>query len=175
MSLILHGLPALIAAAAAASAAAQGGAAPASSTHVAELQRCQAIADDAARLRCFDASVGQLVQASRSGQVSVIDQQQAREVRRSLFGFSVPKLGIFGGGDAGDAKELTAKVTRVRQSPDGRYTVQLEGGAWWETVQRPDAGEGPRIGSTVRLRKAALGSYFMNIDGNRAVRARRVE
>jgi hypothetical protein len=172
--LILNGLFALSTALTSA-AAVQGAPSTAASPYVTELQRCQAVTDDAARLRCFDASVAQLLGASRAGQVSVIDQQQAREVRRSLFGFSVPKLAIFGGGDGEEAKELTAKVTRVRQSPDGRYTVQLEGGAWWETVQRPDTGEGPRIGGTVRLRKAALGSYFMNIDGNRAVRARRVE
>lgn len=145
------------------------------SAYVTGLQQCQAITDDQARLRCFDTSVGQLVQATRAGQVTVVDQQQARAVRRSLFGFTVPRIGIFAGDDGDEAKELTAKVQRVRQGPDGRYRIELDGGAWWETVQRPEAGQGPRIGSTVRLRKAALGSYFMNIDGNRAVRARRVE
>jgi hypothetical protein len=119
--------------------------------------------------------VAKLLQADKAGQVSLIDQQQAREVRRSLFGFSVPKLRILGGSDSAEAKEITAKVSRVRGTAEGRFLLTLEDGAVWQTVERPKEGQRPRSGSTVRIRKAALGSYFMNIDGNRAVRASRAE
>lgn len=149
--------------------------APQSSPDVAALESCQRIVEPEGRLRCFDEAVGRLLQAQRSGDLSLISRRQAREARRSLFGFSVPKLPFLGGDEGDGAGELTATVQGVRAAPDGRYRVRLEDGAVWETVERPRQGEGPRQGSTVRIRKAALGSYLMNIDGNRAIRARRSE
>lgn len=155
-------------------ASAQTGA-PQPSPYATALESCQRITDDEQRLRCFDDSVARLLQAQRSGELSLVGRSQAREARRSLFGFSVPKLPFLGGGDEAGANELTATVQAVRSQPDGRYRVRLQDGAVWETVERPRQGQEPRRGSTVRIRKAALGSYLMNIDGNRAVRARRSE
>lgn len=159
---------------AASAAAAQAGKFNSQSPYLAELEQCQAITANDARLRCLDAAVGRLLGATKQGRVNVIDERQATEVRRSLFGFSVPKLAILGAGDKQDTAEITGKVTRVSAKPDGRYHLQLEDGAVWETVERPRRGEGPNVGSEVRLRWAALGSYLMNIDGRRALRARRV-
>lgn len=164
----------LLAAGASARAAAQTAGQPAS-PYAAALESCQRITDDTQRLRCFDESVARLLEAQRSGELSLIGRSQAREARRSLFGFSVPKLPFLGGGDEGETNELTATVQAVRSQPDGRYRIRLQDGAVWETVERPRQGQEPRRGSTVRIRKAALGSYLMNIDGNRAVRARRSE
>ena len=33
----------------------------------------------------------------------------------------------------------------------------------------------PKKGSKVEIRKASMGGYFMNVDGQRAIRARRVK
>jgi hypothetical protein len=175
MNLYLHGVAAalLLVGGTSARASTQAGA-PQTSPFSTALESCQRITDDAQRLRCLDESVARLLQAQRSGELSLIGRTQAREARRSLFGFSVPKL-PFLGGDEDESGEITAIVQAVRAAPDGRYRIRLESGAVWETVERPRQGDGPKRGSTVRIRKAALGSYLMNIDGNRAVRARRAE
>lgn len=145
------------------------------SSHLLALEACQRMADGQQRLACLDSAVASLLLASSAGQVSLVDQQSARAVRRSLFGFSVPNLAILGNDKEGDARELTAKVRSASATGDGRFRIRLDDGALWETVERPRAGEGPRAGSVVRLRRAMLGSFFMNIDDHRAVRARRVE
>lgn len=146
-----------------------------SSASIVALEACQKLSDGVSRLACLDRSVGELVAAARAGQVTVVDQQSARAMRRSLFGFSVPNLKILSGGDNAESQSLEAKVQSARATPNGRYRIRLTDGAIWETVERPDAGEEPRTGSVIRLRRAMLGSYFMNVDGHRAVRARRVE
>lgn len=145
------------------------------SPHLLALETCQGIADGQQRLACMDNAVAGLLGAARAGQLSLVDQQSARAVRRSLFGFSVPNLAILGNDKEGEARDLTAKVRSASATGDGRFRIRLDDGALWETVERPRAGEGPRAGSVVRLRRAMLGSFFMNIDDHRAVRARRVE
>jgi hypothetical protein len=62
--------------------------------------QCRTITAPAERLACFDESVAALDTAEESQTVVVIDQQQVRETRRSLFGISLPDTGLFGNGNA---------------------------------------------------------------------------
>jgi len=78
----------LMVAAAAAAAAPAHNIAPGSQL-ITAVQACQNIKEDAARLQCYDRSVSALATANARGDVAVVDKQQMREARRSLFGFSV--------------------------------------------------------------------------------------
>ena len=55
---------------------------------VTAIDRCRQIADSAQRLACYDSAASALVTATNSGDVSIVDRNEVRKVRHSLFGFS---------------------------------------------------------------------------------------
>lgn len=143
---------------------------------VAALAACRNQTDDAARLRCYDAAAAALTEAAGSGKIVVVEREDVRRTRRSLFGFSLPKLPFFSGDDSaeGQQEELTAKVTSWRSLGYDKYQIRIEDGAVWETTEGSPAVDPPRNGDTVVIKRGPLGSYMMRIAGQRAVRARRV-
>lgn len=142
-----------------------------------DLVACKAIADPAARLACFDAQVGKLEQATAAGEVVVTDRAAVRETRKGLFGFRLPSLGLFGGGedDKDEIKEILGNVASARTFGYGAWRITLEDGSVWEQTDSERLVFDPRKGDKVKIYKAALGTYRMNIDGQRAIRVRRVE
>lgn len=143
-----------------------------------DLVACKAIADPAARLACFDAQVGKLEQATAAGEVVVTDRAAVRETRKGLFGFKLPSLGLFGGGgddDKDEIKEILGTVASARSFGYGTWRITLEDGSVWEQTDSERLVFDPRKGDKVRIYKAALGTYRMNVDGQRAIRVRRVE
>ncbi len=138
---------------------------------------CREQADGAARLRCYDEAAAQLQRATQSGEVVVLTRDDVRRARRSLFGFTVPRVPFLSGGGGGDeepAQELTAPIAAVSDIGHGRYRLRLEDGAVWETSEANAGFRTPRVGQTVRIRRGALGSYFIQVEGGRNVRGRRV-
>ena len=140
------------------------------------LSRCRAQSDDAARLRCYDAAAGALTAAAAQGELVVVDQQDLKKVRKSLFGFSVPKLPFFGGDRSADETEdeITATIASVGPAGGGKWRVKLEDGALWETTEASAFIRDPKVGNTVLIKRGALGSYMMRIAGQLALRAKRV-
>lgn len=140
------------------------------------LTRCRAQTDDAARLRCYDAAAGALTTAAARGDVVVVDQQDLKKARRSLFGFSLPKLPFFGGDRSADepTDELTAAVKSARPLGNGKWQVRLEDGALWETTEGSSFINDPKPGNSVLIKRGTLGGYMMRIAGQRALRAKRV-
>ncbi|WP_245228465.1 hypothetical protein [Pontixanthobacter sp. CEM42] len=164
-------------------AAASIAAGPASAQEAAEedayiksLKACQAITDDSQRLTCYDAAVGTVVAASDEGQVRIIDGEDVKKTKRRLFGFSLPKLGLFGDDDKEEDLELLqSTITNV--SISGRNTVFItieDGNAVWRI---PGAKKSlrARVGDKVEFKKAALGSYFVRINGQNGEKGRRVK
>lgn len=135
---------------------------------------CRTEADQTARLRCFDRAAAALGEASGRGELVVLGREDVRRTRRSLFGFAVPDAPLFGGSRIKDepVREIEAVIKGVRGDGYGRYTITLADGAVWRTTE---TGRGtPKPGQTVLIRRAALGSYLMRIDGRAGVRALRV-
>lgn len=143
---------------------------------VQSLSACQRQTDDAARLRCFDAAAAALTEAASSGKVVLVDREDVRQTRRSLFGFSLPKLPFFSGDDSAEdqSDELTATIASAGPIGYGKYRIKLEDGALWETTEAAMGVNDPKSGQTVVIKKAALGSYMMRIAGQRGLRAKRV-
>lgn len=135
---------------------------------------CRAEVSEPARLACYDRAVAALDVAERSGDLTVVDREQVRQARRSLFGFDAGDLNIFrgrGGDDPAD-EALETRLVSARQTRDG-WLFTLENGAVWRQTDSEPLRVTPRAGMPVRIRRAAMGSYMLSVDGARSLRAQR--
>ena len=152
-------------------------AAPTGSDLVNALSACRAMSDPARRLACYDDAVTRLTQAVGRNDVVVLDREDIRRTRRSLFGFHLPRLPIFGGGAREvDERpvEITATVASAHNIGYDKYQMRLDDGAIWQTTEASPYVRGPHAGSIVVIHRGPLGSYMMRIDGQRALRAMRM-
>lgn len=144
---------------------------------------CRTIDEPVQRLACFDRSVEALQAAADKRDIVVVDRADVQKARRSLFGFNLPSLKIFGGDDSRTTKgeralveeeeqEISSTVTSAQLDRDGFWTVVLADGAVWQQTDGVVALR-PRAGTVVAIRRAALGSYFMRIGKQAGVKARR--
>jgi hypothetical protein len=145
---------------------------------------CRKVTDPNQRLACYDAATGSLEAAEASGDVVVVDREQVREAQRSAFGFNFRLPGFMTGGGGGEAggetkgstsAELDTLETTVSEARlvNGKWVVRLPDGAIWNQTDNTFMPRPPKAGSKVVIKKAALGSYFMSLDGQRSVRAKR--
>lgn len=146
------------------------------------LKACQAQSDAAARLACYDAAVGAIVTAEEQGDLRVVDREMVRETRRSLFGFSLPDFGIFGGDDEGNEGQkeefdtLATTVTSVRYLTPRSFVFRIaEGDALWQVEDAPRRLLTVEEGDAVEIEKGALSSYFIRFNGASGVKGRRIE
>ena len=95
---------------------------------ISELSACRSISDATQRLSCLDQAADSLIQAHKSGELTLVDRTQVREARRSLFGFSGGALPSFLGSSE-DREEISSiQTTLVRASRNGY------GPSTWTTV-----------------------------------------
>ncbi|QKS01742.1 hypothetical protein F9288_20575 [Sphingomonas sp. CL5.1] len=139
-----------------------------------DLVDCRAIADDKARLACYDGKVAAIAQAADAGDVVVADKTQIKEAKRALFGFGSVRLPLLGGSDKnGDApSEIDAKIVRVRQIGYQKWEFALDNDMTWR--QTDDEATYPRAGDTVTIKRAAMGSYMMKV-GPKFIRVMRTQ
>lgn len=143
-----------------------------------QLGQCRSITDNAARLACFDQASGALLAATSRGDVSVVDRGELRTTRRSLFGFGLPKLPFFRGDPtANEASDnLDSKIASARELGYGKYRIGLtDGNAVWETLETYESLDPPRPGQPIAIKRGPMGSYMVRIDGQRGVKAKRVQ
>lgn len=133
---------------------------------------CRAITDTTARLACFDTAAAALVAARDRKDVVVLDQAEVKKTRRSLFGFNLPRIKLFGDGDTEQEKELETTVESARALGYGKWALRTAEGANWQTTE--SAPFTLRSGQNIVIRRAALGSYMLKLGNERAVRAVRV-
>ena len=104
----------------------------------------------------------------------MVDRQQIRRARRSLFGLTLPDLGIFGGdrdeGEDGAAvNEINSTILAIGSNAEGRMTYRLaDESVWVQTEGR--LGRMPRSGEAIRIRRGPLGAFLANVAGRPAVR-----
>ncbi|HOB13009.1 MAG TPA: hypothetical protein PK680_00350 [Novosphingobium sp.] len=142
-----------------------------------DLIKCRELADPAARLACYDAQAAKLEQATAAGDVVVSDRAGVREAQRGLFGFRLPSLGLFGGGnDGGDEiKSIDGVIASARTFGYGAWRITLEDGSVWEQTDGERPVFDPAKGDKVKIYKGALSTFRMNVAGQRAIKVRRVE
>jgi hypothetical protein len=144
---------------------------------------CRAMTDRDARLDCYDKAAARLDEAESSGQVVVVDREQATQVRKEIFGLQLPSLDIFnltgaGKGAAPIAKgegvdRISATVKQAFREGAGRWVIELDTGAVWRQIEDSDVPVDAHAGSKVEIRKASLGSFFLKVDGQPAFKAHR--
>lgn len=141
------------------------------------LIQCRGLADGTARLACFDSAAAALDQAERQGEVVVVDRAQVRESQRRLFGFNVGGLlPVFGRADAIEPELDTMEgvLASARQGGEGgRWIFTLEDGSVWRQVDSEQMNVRPRAGHSIRIRRAALGSFLASVNDTRSVRVAR--
>lgn len=138
------------------------------------LINCRAVVEPVERLACFDAKVAAIDAAEKNDELILADKQSMQEARRGLFGFSLPKLKMFGNANGEGEGELVAKIASVYRGNMGKWTIVLDDGARWVQIDTQELSRQPKAGMEVKIRPAAMGSYFANIDGRRAIRMKRV-
>jgi hypothetical protein len=136
---------------------------------------CRSVADNAARLACYDQAAARFADAVGKGEVIVMDQQEVKQTRRSLFGFHLPRLPLFRGDSGPDQDELTARIVSASGIGYDKYRLRIEGNGVWETTESSSRINPPRSGQSVTIKRGPLGSYMMRIEGQRGVRAKRIE
>ncbi len=143
---------------------------------VGELAACRSIAEPTQRLACFDRTSAALVAARDNKTIVVVDRAEVRKVNRSLFGFALPNLNLFGKGDTTDEPpipEITGKIVKTGVIGRDLFSMTLEDGTVWrmsESLGRYP----PNIGDKVRIVRGALGSFRATIAGGPFIQVNRI-
>ena len=139
---------------------------------------CRAISPADLRLQCFDRAAAALEASIKTKEVRVVDRADIRKTRRSLFGFVLPNIKLFGGGDDDpgekESTEINTTVASARPVANSRVEIRLADGsnAVWQTTDPMTFP--PHPGAAIRIRKGTMGTYFIAVEGRtyRAMRLR---
>ena len=136
--------------------------------------QCRTIANDAKRLACFDHAVKVMADAEESGSLVTLDQKQIAKTKRSLFGLPISKEKLFGNkGEAGkELDNIEGTVKTVSRDISNNLIFTLKDGARWVQIGGRSAYT-VHPGTTVKIKKALLGSYFANFGHGLSIRVRR--
>lgn len=174
MSLRIFAPFVMIACAATMPASAKDKAPPPRPAQIQQLYDCRDIADAAARLACFDREVGELQTADTQREISFADKETIKKTRRGLFGFDLPDLGLFGGGDEEEAvKSVETSVASASGTSDGGYRIAMADGSVWVQIDNKRMPLAPRPGQKIEIKSASFGTYFLSLEGRPSIRVRR--
>lgn len=147
------------------------------SPQVRKLLDCRTIADSAERLACFDREANVTEQALARRDIVVVDRAEVVKSRRSLFGFPLPSLAIFGGGDSEEEKEAIREVEGVIAAAvrrgDDNWIIKLQDGAVWSQIDGKPVAVNPKRGQKVLIKRNSLGGYMLSYEGSTGIRVRR--
>jgi len=149
------------------------------------MRECAKIDDPTSRLACYDNNIrvggatGQ--RPGVPGQGGTVQGGGAAADGASIGGFgaeSVKSSDRFRSPEErGEGpNEIRARILDVREREPGIYLVTIEGDAQWlftDAVAR--SFRPPRKGALVEVKRASLGSFLMVVDGQAAVRVRRLK
>lgn len=144
---------------------------------LAGLKACQGLADGAARLACFDRESAAMIAATEAGDLRLVDAEAMKSTKRRLFGFALPRIGLFGGGKGDEEMDMMeSTVTSVNYQRSDAFTFRIaEGDATWQVSNAPMRLREVEVGDKVVFKKAAMGSYFIRIDGQTGIKGRRIQ
>ncbi len=143
-----------------------------------KLVDCRAITENAARLACYDAQVAKLDEAESKKELVIVDTEEVKKARKGLFGLSLPDLGgLFGAKEEGEddsrgLSEIESTVKTLGTNKAGKWVFTIADGARWAQTDTTSI-RTPKVGQPVRIRRAAMGSFFANIGEARAIRVMR--
>ncbi len=154
---------------------------------------CAVMADDAARLACFDTAVAEFKAAESTGEIVTVSKEEIKEAKKEGFGFNLPSLSglgkIFDGGDnkekdktaelSNEFKSQTFEIERTKTFSYDKTKFYFTNGQVWEqvgsgSVRIPREKDG--VKNTALISSAAMGSYKLQMGGKgRSIKVRRVK
>lgn len=137
------------------------------------LRDCRAIEQNEARLACFDLAVDTVIARQDSGELQVLDKEDVAQTRRGLFGFSLPRIGIFASDDEEENTTLQSRITALRRLRSDHWEIEISEGSLWRATNTPRNFR-PEVGDEVELEKAAMTSYWLRVNGALGVKASRI-
>lgn len=135
---------------------------------------CTDLSDNAERLACFDTAVSKFKAAEDAGEVQTFTKEDVSRERKRNFGLAIPSFN-FGKDPSKDAglDKLLVNVVSIDQDPFKKLKITLENGQVWK--QTDSRRVSIRNIETAEIRKAALGSYKIKLDGGSAFKAKRIK
>jgi hypothetical protein len=120
-------------------------------------QACTRLADDAARLLCYDSAYGvaRASAPSQSAGAAKADVQAKFGDDGRIHPEAKPNL----------PKSLTAQVQQVAVLPGGNYQMTLDNGQVWRTTEA-DSALAFKVGDAVTLSRLLLGGYEISLRGH---------
>ena len=137
---------------------------------------CRKLPDGQERLACYDREVAAMEAAEARQDLVVVDRDELRKTRRTLFGLTLPNLSVFGDDSPEEegVSRIDTSIKRLAQTPHGKWIFTLEDGAQWEQIDSRELPISPKVGHNIKIRKAAMGSYLANVKDQVAIRVRRM-
>lgn len=133
---------------------------------------CRSLTADAERLACFDRSVAAMAAARDKQDLVVADRGTIDETKRGLFGFSLPKLKLFGDTEGAEINDIASTIVAVRKANDGYAIFQLADGARWKQT---DGGTSfAQTGDPIRIRRGAMNGYLAKVGSEATIRVIRL-
>lgn len=136
-----------------------------------ESHPCASVVDPNERLACYDEAFPPAVNA-RAAETS--EAKRARQLQE--FGLSGVQQRARETEQEREARpdQIEAKISTIYSSSTGERIVTLENGQLWMLTEVSTKGY-LRIGDTVVIRKAAMGSFMLVTPGKIALRAKRIQ
>lgn len=135
---------------------------------------CRAITAADARLACFDREVQALVEAESTKSVVIVDKEQIRDAKRSLFGLTLPNFKIFAGSGGGEeVAQVESRIISAHEGVEG-WVIGLADGSVWRQIDTSPFPRIPKPGLDVVVKRASLGSFMMRVGGSPGIRVKRV-
>jgi hypothetical protein len=141
-----------------------------------DMLACRSLTDDAARLACFDKAATDMELAREAKQLVLLDKSDVRKTRRSLFGFSIPNLPIFGDNDDSNEepiKEIETTFQTVRERGMGKWQFTVPEGGTWQTTE--SISQFPKPGQSIVIKRGIAGGYMLKIGKGPLRRVKRVD
>ena len=136
---------------------------------------CLSVPDKEARLACFEEAALKLKAATERKDIVVVDKEQIKKTRHTLFGLPLPHIDILGSdSDQNQVTQVDGIVASAHHDGDGRWVINLQDGAVWQQTDDRVVARAPRAGFTVRIERAAMGTFMMRIQNQPAIRVRRL-
>jgi hypothetical protein len=147
-----------------------------------DISSCASIADDHARLACYDGLAASLHKkappaaqvvapplsaAAAASPVPSSPATSAPASRAATFGAETIRKVLTAEEEAAEVDEIHAHVAAVQFSPNNRFTVTLDNGQVWRQIEADTARARFRSsgGDAVIVSKGALGSYNLVVEG----------
>lgn len=141
-----------------------------------DLVNCRTVADNAARLACYDKAAGAIDTALSSNEIVAFDKKGVAEKKKGLFGFGISNLGIFGDDDDEvQVSEIEGVLAGVGHNRDGGLLFILKDNTQWSQIDTKTLAFDPDPGSKLIVKRAALGSYVLRVEGFPGVKVKRVK